>query len=267
MTAMTTAVPAVDRAVVDRPTANRAVVDRAALARAVLAKVEQQTRARTGVEPADRLLPVLPVVASVLPQGGLRRGSTLAVTGSTSLVLALVAQASREGSWAAVVGLPGVGLLAAAQLGVDLSRLALVPHPGGDAATVLGALVDGVDIVVLGPGLALVDADRRRLMARARERGTVLISAAPWPGAQVVLTAERARWTGLDDGGGYLRARELTVIRAGRGDSTGARLLVSLPGGPPTRSPGYVAVSTGAPHHEQRGAAIQGAPPPLRLVG
>ena len=175
MTAMTTTAAAVDRAVVDRPTANRAVVDRAALARAVLAKVEQQTRARTGVEPADRLLPVLPVVASVLPQGALRRGSTLAVTGSTSLVLALVAQASREGSWAAVVGLPGVGLLAAAQLGVDLSRLALVPNPGGDAATVLSALVDGVDIVVLGPGLALVDADRRRLMARARERGTVLI--------------------------------------------------------------------------------------------
>jgi len=264
---MTTAVPAVDRAVVDRPTANRAVVDRAALARAVLAKVEQQTRARTGVEPADRLLPVLPVVASVLPQGGLHRGSTLAVTGSTSLVLALVAQASREGSWAAVVGLPGVGLLAAAQLGVDLSRLALVPHPGGDAATVLGALVDGVDIVVLGPGLALVDADRRRLMARARERGTVLISAAPWPGAQVVLTAERTRWTGLGAGDGYLRAHELTVTRSGRGDSTGARVLVNLPGGPVARSPGSAAVPMGAPQNEQRGAAIPGGAPPLRLVG
>ena len=252
MTAMTTTAPAVDRA---------------ARARAVLAKVEQHTSARTGVEAADRLLPVLPVVASVLPQGGLRRGSTLAVTGSTSLVLALVAQASREGSWAAVVGLPGVGLLAAAQLGVDLSRLALVPHPGGDAATVLGALVDGVDIVVLGPGLALVDADRRRLMARARERGTVLISAAPWAGAQVVLTAERTRWTGLGAGDGYLRARELTVTRSGRGDSTGARLLVNLPGGLSARSPGSAAVPTGAPQNEQRGAAIPGGTPPLRLVG
>jgi len=252
VTAMTTTAPAVDRA---------------ARARAVLAKVEQHTSARTGVEAADRLLPVLPVVASVLPQGGLRRGSTLAVTGSTSLVLALVAQASREGSWAAVVGLPGVGLLAAAQLGVDLSRLALVPHPGGDAATVLGALVDGVDIVVLGPGLALVDADRRRLMARARERGTVLISAAPWAGAQVVLTAERTRWTGLGAGDGYLRARELTVTRSGRGDSTGARLLVNLPGGLSARSPGSAAVPTGAPQNEQRGAAIPGGTPPLRLVG
>src|SRR5450830_1672498 len=174
-------------------------VDRAARARAVLAKVEQHTRARTSAEAADRLLPVLPGIAPVLPQGALRRGSTLAVTGSTSLVLALVAQASQEGSWAALVGLPGVGLLAAAQLGVDLGRLALVPRPGGDAATVLGALIDGVDIVVLGPGLALVDADRRRLMARARERGTVLISAAPWAGAQVVLTAERTRWTGLGE--------------------------------------------------------------------
>ena len=256
MTAVTTA-PAVDRA----------VVDRAALARAVLAKVEQHTLARTGVEPADRLLPVLPVVASVLPQGGLRRGSTLAVTGSTSLVLALVAQASREGSWAAVVGLPGVGLLAAAQLGVDLSRLALVPRPGGDAATVLGALIDGVDIVVLGPGLALVDADRRRLMARARERGTVLISAAPWPGAQVVLTAEHARWTGLGAGDGYLRARELTVTRSGRGDSTIARLRISLPGGLSARSPGSAIAPTEESHQEQRGTATPGAGPPLRLVG
>jgi len=248
-------------------TATVPAVDRAVLARAVLAKVEQHTRARTSAEAADRLLPVLPGVASVLPQGALRRGSTLAVTGSTSLVLALVAQASQEGSWAALVGLPGVGLLAAAQLGVDLGRLALVPHPGGDAATVLGALVDGVDIVVLGRQLALVDADRRRLMARARERGTVLISAAPWPGAQVVLTAERTRWSGLGDGDGYLRACELTVTRSGRGDSTSARLRISLPGGLSARSPGSAAVPTDARYREQRTAAIPGAAPPLRLVG
>jgi hypothetical protein len=257
VTTMTTTARAVDRA----------VVDRAALARAVLAKVEQRTSARAGVESADRLLPVLPVVASVLPQGALRRGSTLAVTGSTSLVLALVAQASREGSWAAVVGLPGVGLLAAAQLGVDLSRLALVPQPGGDVATVLGALVDGVDIVVLGPGLALVDAERRRLMARARERGTVLISAAPWPGAQVVLTGERTRWTGLGAGDGYLRACELTVTRAGRGDSTGARLRVGLPGGPAVSPPWSPDVATDAPRQGQRAATISDPRPPLRLAG
>jgi hypothetical protein len=69
--------------------------------------------------------------------GGLRRGSTMSVAGSTALVLALLAEATGEGSWAAITGMPDVGVVAAAELGVDLERLALVPDPGAEVAAVL----------------------------------------------------------------------------------------------------------------------------------
>ena len=164
-------------------------------------------------------LPVSDSLAHLVPEGALHRGGTLVVTGSTSLLLALVARASQEGAWVAVVGLPGVGVLAAQQSGVDLDRLALVPCPGPDAPTVLAALIDGVDLVIVGAAAALVDPDRRRLMARARERGTVLLSTVPWSGAHLVLTAEPVGWTGLGAGYGHLRSHRLVVTRGGRGSA------------------------------------------------
>ena len=54
-----------------------------------------------------------PELTGLLPNRGLRRGSTVAVatgqprrSGGTSLMLALLAEASRAGSWCAVVGVP-----------------------------------------------------------------------------------------------------------------------------------------------------------------
>ena len=163
-----------------------------------------------------RLLPVHDSLAGLLPTGGLERGATLVVGGSTSLVLALLAEASRAGGWAAFVGLPRVGVLAAHELGLDLDRVVLVPAPGPDGPTVVAALLDGVDVVVVGD-VALTEADRRRLSARARERDAVLVSTMPWPGSQVTLTAEVARWEGLGRGDGRLRARRLMVRGGGRG--------------------------------------------------
>src|SRR3954466_12656202 len=76
----------------------------------------------------EQVLPVLPALASLFPGGALRRGSLVAVDGGpavTSLALALLAEASAAGSWAAAVGLPSLGLAAAAELGVSLGRLVL----------------------------------------------------------------------------------------------------------------------------------------------
>ncbi|MFC8193492.1 hypothetical protein ACFUMH_17700, partial [Cellulomonas sp. NPDC057328] len=178
-------------------------------------------------------LPVPPALADVLPDG-LRRGATTAVLGSTSLALGVLAHACSGGAWAVAVGHPDLGLLAAAQAGVDLARFAAVPDPGADTATVLGALLDGVDVVLVGPGAVLTDADRRRLSARARERGSVLLPTVAWPGAAVVLTVERARWTGVGTGDGRLRTRELRVRRTGRGTAAVPHAVdVVLPFGPP----------------------------------
>lgn len=190
------------------------------------------------------MLPVVPPLAGLLPSGGLDRGTTTVVTGSTSLVLSLLAEASRTGSWVALVGLPRVGMLAAHQLGVSLCRTVLVPSPGPDGPPAVAALLDGVDVVVVGD-VALSDADRRRLSARARERGAVLISTTPWPGAHLVLTVEASRWEGLGAGHGRLRARQLTVRTGGRGSAARGRAAeVTVP----PRTGGPQAAEAASPH-------------------
>ncbi|MCB7137314.1 hypothetical protein [Cellulosimicrobium marinum] len=178
----------------------------------------------------ERSWPVPGPLTALLPTGTIRRGTVLTVRGSTSLLLALVAGASTAGAWTTAVGLPDVGLLAAADAGVDLGRLALVPRPGPDAALAVAALVDGMDVVVVGPAADLTDTDRRRVLARARERGTVLVAATAWPGAHVALTVTGGAWTGADHGAGWLRRRTLQVERAGRaGAPRPARVEVELP--------------------------------------
>src|SRR5438067_205624 len=78
-----------------------------------------------------RTAPPLPVAAalnSLLP-GGLRRGSTVSVSGSMSLLLALLGAASASGAWCALVGFPRLSAEAAREYGLDLARLALIRSP------------------------------------------------------------------------------------------------------------------------------------------
>ncbi|WP_407318017.1 hypothetical protein UQW22_15695 [Isoptericola halotolerans] len=160
--------------------------------------------------------PVHPALVPLLP-GGLPNGGVLTVQGSTSLLLALLATTSRDGAWVAFVGAPAVGMLAAADVGISLERTAVVPDPGPDGPAVLAALLDGMDVLVVGPRAALAAADRRRLAARTRQRDAVLVTTERWPGAHVVLDARGGAWSGADAGAGWLRRRTLSVLRTGRG--------------------------------------------------
>ncbi len=172
---------------------------------------------------AQYLLPVPSALVSLFPAGGLRRGAALAVAGSTSLLASLLAAASADGSWCAVVGMPELGAVAAVEAGVVLERLALVPDPGPDLADVVGALVDGVDVVVVGVPGQLAPVDVRRLAGRIRQRGAVLIGVGSWPGAELRLSVLQTRWQGVGEGHGYLRAREVTVQSEGRGSAVRPR--------------------------------------------
>lgn len=213
-------------------------------------------------------LPVPQVLAPLLPDG-LRRGATTTVLGSTSLALAVLGTTSAAGSWAAAVGQPSLGLLAAAEAGVALDRLAVVPRPGPDAALVLAALLDGVDVVLVGPEVRLVDADRRRLSARARERGTVLLTTVPWPGAQVVLSAGPGRWSGVGDGHGRLRVQRLPVARAGRaGAGVPLEVELTFPLAAPSEVPEQRPATDAAPVPRPGSGPGSGTVAPvLRLVG
>lgn len=213
--------------------------DRLARARRVLHRMEgradvERSRPEPGTDGA--LLPVPGPLAGLLPGGGLRRGSTVAVAtgaGAGSLLFALLAAASAEGCWAAVVGRPGLGTTAAAEAGVRLDRLALVPDPGADLVPVTAALLDGLDLVVVAGAerAGLRGADRQRLAARARQRGSVLLTLGSWPGADVRLRCARLRWEGAEAGAGRLRARRVEVRAEGRGTGPAGRAVeVWLPG-------------------------------------
>jgi hypothetical protein len=165
----------------------------------------------------ERLLPVVPRLEPLLVGGGLRRGSTVSVVGSTSLALLLAAGPSTAGSWTAAVGLPALGMVAAAEAGLVLERVALVADPGEQWATVAAALLDAVDVVLVRPSRRLRHADARRLAARARERGSVLVPLAPWDGADVTLSVAGGVWHGVGQGEGHLTGRQVEVVAGGRG--------------------------------------------------
>jgi hypothetical protein len=196
---------------------------RDAQARAQLRAVARQ--AVPTVLARDRMLVVAGPVGELIPAGGIRRGSTVALdgppgAGSTTVAFALAAAATSAGEWAAVVDPDGPwGACAAAAAGVALERCAVVRRVPHDRwATVVAALLDGVALVAAAVPAYLRPGDARRLTARARERAAVLVALGPWP-AEVALRlhAEASTWSGLQAGEGMLTTRELQLRVEGRG--------------------------------------------------
>jgi hypothetical protein len=127
-----------------------------------------------------------------------------------------------------VDGSGSLGGLAAAAVGVDLARLAVVRDVPRDRwSTVVAALLDGVSVVIteLPRGIRLGDA--RRLVARTRERAAVLVTLAPdarsWPAeASVRIDARGGIWSGLGAGDGVLEGRVPVWEVSSRGRTTRA---------------------------------------------
>lgn len=151
----------------------------------------------TVAAPAGDLLPdsetqlaLPPWLADLLP-APVPRGTVAVLSGARSLLLSMVAAVTAAGGNAAIVGQPDIGLLAAAEMGADLSRLAVIPDPGTDPVEVAAVLVDGMDLVVLGLGGCRVPPSRARaVVARARNKGcTLLVTGGDWQGAPTRLAA------------------------------------------------------------------------------
>lgn len=188
---------------------------------AVTGKVDAGRRGLGAAPASEGVLPVPPLLAGVLP-AGLPRGAVAVVSGARSLTLGMVAAVTAGGGNAAIVGQPDAGLLAAAELGADLSRLAVIPDPGNDPVEVATVLMDGMDLVVLGLGGRSVPPARTRVvLARARHRGcALLVSGGGWAGSALRLDARVSGYetTGCAGvpGFGRIDAVHLEVRAAGR---------------------------------------------------
>jgi hypothetical protein len=184
----------------------------------------------------ERVLPVAPGLSGVLPSG-LQRGTTVTVAGEArvSLALALVSEATRTGSWVAVLGAPWLGWVAAAELGVALERSVAVADPGPARwAECVSALLDGFDLVLVVPpaGGGVRPADARRLQVRARQRGAVLFTVeGAWPeAAEVQCRADTVEWSGIEQGHGCLTGRRVAVSVGGRRQPRPRQAELWLPG-------------------------------------
>jgi hypothetical protein len=191
--------------------------------------VSAQLRELVPEQQEEGLLPVLPVLSGLFQGGGLRRGRIVAVEGSGQpvgpsaaaglalLCMTLAAGVSAAGAWCAAVGMPQLGTLAAAEAGVDVDRLLLVPDPGSRWPQTVAALLEGCDLVLLRPPARPAAQAVRRLAAHARRGGGALVVAGAWEGAHIRLWAAHPRWVGIGAGHGRLRGRRVQVLVSGRG--------------------------------------------------
>lgn len=179
-----------------------------------LRAIPRHTLARMAIP--EPVLPAPEELADLLPGGGLRPGTTIAVPDSLILLLALAAPASKQGAWSAAIGFPTLGMVAAQELGIDLERFAVIPEPGPQWMTVAAALMDASSLVLLQPPPNASAHDLRRLVARARERKAVLLIHGRCEGSDLELSVHATQWEGLGQGHGHLRERALSVELCGR---------------------------------------------------
>lgn len=144
-------------------------------------------------------MPVVPALSSLFPLGGPERGRVHGIDGdaAVSLVNALIARATQEGAWCALVDMPHAGLRAAHEHGVALQRVVCVDTDRSPSSwgRIVGALVEGIDLVVVRDPVC-PPAEARRIAARVKAQGAVLLAhgrVSSFP-VDVMLSARTQSW-------------------------------------------------------------------------
>ena len=198
--------------------------DRLVQARLALRLAEE----RTGLRDAAAL-EVQRAVSSAPTSPSMSAASAAAGSSQTASLMALTA-AQDSGA----LSLQGSATLLLAD------RVLTVPASALDDAsipTVVSTLLDGVDALLIGSTVAerLRPQHRRRLLARARERGHLILTSAPWEGARVLQAHPLASDTGSEDGASTQAPAEPStdgvVIPIGRRTSRAPAQAVEIPAG------------------------------------
>lgn len=190
----------------------------------------------------DRHLEVSATLVDLFPERALVRGQIIRYSGDAARALALAsgARATTTGSWLAVIGVGDLGIEAAAEFGIDLSRLVVVDAECGDHrrwADLVGAAVDGCELIITTTPPQLSERSLRWVRQRVRSRGAVVLVLAERDrgdrdhyGADLGLDARTSAWVGIERGAGVLRARRVEVTVIGRRVHRSRVLSYWLPG-------------------------------------
>lgn len=197
---------------------------------------DQIARISPVVLAGEHLVPVSEVFHDVLPTGGMQRGWFVKMQGTGSvraLSWGLLARASQAGGWVAVVDVCGISLSAAHELGVAIERVLVIECPDRTQwSNVIASLIGAVDVIVFGtPQHRVTPSEVRRMVSRARERGSILFELDDHRGQgqtlgrksgidagvhDIEFTTSPVAWNGLGEGYGYVAERRMKVEVAGR---------------------------------------------------
>lgn len=208
-------------------------------------------------EPDPALVVAAPEeLAEALPGGGLPRGKATQSTQCPALIVALLSQATAAGGYAAVVGWDELSLAGVAELGGALERIAVIPKPGADPLAIVGALVEGMDLVVFRSAsrLDLSVARSRPLLAKLRKGTAALVLVeCSVPSPAVLLEGRVAGFRGIRPGRGRIVGFDVEVSVQAKG--YGKQQVTLHIGKPPAAS---VALRPGCERAEPEGAAAAG---------
>ena len=172
-------------------------------------------------------------LVDLFAERALVRGQIITYSGDAarSLALASVARATADGSWLALVAVGDLGVEAAVELGVDLTRTIVVDTRCADHrrwVDVVGTAADGCEVIIAAAPPQLSERALRWLRQRLRSRGAVLLVLAdrdrpardrPAPdryGADLGFDVRTSQWVGIERGAGTLQARRVEVSITGR---------------------------------------------------
>jgi hypothetical protein len=190
----------------------------------------------------DRHLEVAATLVDLFPERALVRGQIIRYSGDAARALALAssARATATGSWLAVVGVADLGVEAAVEFGIDLSRLVVVDAECGDHrrwVDLVGAAADGCELIITTTPPRLSERALRWVRQRVRSRGAVVLVLAEHDraerdhyGADLGLDTRTSAWAGIEHGAGVLRARRVEVAITGRRVHRSRALSYWLPG-------------------------------------
>ncbi|WIM68173.1 hypothetical protein QP027_01880 [Corynebacterium breve] len=194
--------------------------------------------AELGGEVPERVLDATDVLSvgeglgRVLPMRGLPRRSVTHMSETPSLVVELLEQATRQGSYAGVVGWPELSYA-----GINnLHHVVAVPDPGMDPLSVLTVLVEGLDLVVYRGAAAQLSPTRARpLLGKLRAgHAALLLVGTQVQSPTLTVEAEVTAFRGIGQGSGRITGMDIAIRAEAKGYRPG-RGTVALGAAPQRR--------------------------------